>query len=232
MILLPLPEKFVETSSPVFPLDPAVEQTIEEVWQAELRVQPSLFNGHVFSVQQASDRVVSGRFVEYRHFLAQWRRPELFEQLNIEVLAVTGVLVARGGIVWGRRSAQSTQYPGTWELVPSGGVDDGARGEGGQLDLRHQILRELKEEVGIEEQALRQVRPFCFVHDQQRHLYEWGIELQASLSMDEISALRSTRARPEHSDFALVEPSRMETFIAAQPRPLSDLTRLILSARK
>jgi 8-oxo-dGTP pyrophosphatase MutT (NUDIX family) len=229
MTFLPIPERIIETPLSCTKFSPATEKAIEEIWQAERVKRPSLFNGKVFTVEKVADGRIWGGFTEYRLFMAQWQRPELFDELQIHALAVTGVLRTQGGVIWGRRSADSTQYPGIWELIPSGGVDDQSRNQEGQFDLIEQLVRELKEETGAEKEALEGIHPLCFFHDAPTHLFHFIAELRTSLSLAEISGLRSSLEHKEHSEITQVAPEELEKFASQQPPAFSRLTRIMLS---
>jgi hypothetical protein len=157
------------------------------------------------------------------------RHPELFEELKIEALAVTGTLLAEGGVVWGKREASSTQYPETWELLPSGGLDDEGRNAAGTLDLRRQLLNELKQELGVEEESVELIRPICFVHDAGNHLYDFAMELRTPLALAQIILRHSALSKREHSELQLVPPNRLSAFLAGLPPVFADLSRTILS---
>lgn len=229
MTSLPLPQGVLEDDAPPLRYSAVVEKRVEEIWQCEQARRPSLFNGKIFAVMNIQEAQIVGRFVEYKQFLAQLRRPELFEELKIEALAVTGTLLAEGEVVWGKREAGSTQYPGVWELLPSGGLDDKGRNAAGALDLRSQLLDELKQELGLGEESVELIRPICFVHDEASHLYDFAMELRTPLTLAQIIQRHSALPKREHSELRLVPPHRLGAFLSGLPPAFAELSRTILS---
>jgi len=229
MISLPLPQNVLEAAALPLRCSAAVEKKVEEIWQCERARRSSLFNGKIFAVTNVQEAQIVGRFVEYKQFLAQLRCPELFEELKIEALAVTGTLLAEGGVIWGKREASSTQYPETWELLPSGGLDDKGQNAAGALDLRRQLLDELKQELGLGEESVDLIRPICFVHDAASHLYNFAMELQTPLAFAQIIQRHSVLPNREHSELRLVLPHGLSAFLTGLPPAFAELSRTILS---
>ena len=109
-------------SAPVLSAD--VAERVDAIWRAELQERgDSLLDGQLFSIGEIKDGVILGWLSEYRLFLAQQREPCLFPALRVRPLAVTGYVVCDDGVIIGKRAENVTQDPGSWELLPSGGVD-------------------------------------------------------------------------------------------------------------
>lgn len=143
-------------------LDEATYARVERAWHDLCAQNPRYFNGDilVFDGFDADTGVVLARVDQYKHHAV---RSTI--DLGISLLAVTAVVIARGKLLVGRRSSRSHDYPGMWELGPSGGVD--VPEDSDTLDrraLHAEVLREVREEAGIERiDSLR--GPGCVVHD-------------------------------------------------------------------
>jgi hypothetical protein len=211
---LPLPQRFVVLPETIPALAPAFAQEVESIWQAEKSQRgPGLFNGPLFSVDQISEETVFGHFVEYRLFLAQMRRPELFAELRIQPLAVTGLLQNAEGLFFGFRSSSAAQQPDCWELIPAGGIDDSTLTDHGEIKPQEQILAELEEEVGLSRAAVAapQLVSFC---EELSHVFDLVWELNTSLeSISVINALEALD-QIEHTNIICVRWMDLEAFLA------------------
>ena len=86
--------------------------------------------------------------------------------LGLSLLAVTAIVMADDRVLLGKRSVQSHDYGGLWELGPSGGVDVPRSGDTIDEDaLLGEVVREIREEAGFEPSVLEH-RLIALVHDQ------------------------------------------------------------------
>lgn len=139
-----------------------VRRQVEDIWNEEKKLNPMLFNGSILNVSSYSKERILGQFVEYKHFMAQRRLPALKKQLQLHVLAITGVTVTSQHVLIGKRSKYVSHYPGLYELTPSGGVDADAF-VGHHVDYREQIQRELEEETGYKPQQIEEIQPLYLI---------------------------------------------------------------------
>lgn len=215
---LPLPQKIVVLPEPRPSLPSFIEQEVEQIWRAE-RVEfgSALFNGPLFSLEEISGHTVTGRFVEYRLFLAQERRPELFPELRVQPLAVTGLLQNAEGLFFGYRSSAVALQPDCWELIPSGGIDRTTLTEASQIHPAGQVLAELQEEVGLSAAEVAAPRLLCFSEDPLHHIFELVWELETPLDSDAILRAHAALPHPEHAKIAFVRWMDLEGFLAHGP---------------
>jgi hypothetical protein len=226
---LPLPQKVIALSEPGPALPPSLEQEVDEIWQAERAWRGrALFDGPLFSVEEISPYTVAGRFVEFRRFLAQERRPELFSELRIQPLAVTGLLQNAEGLFFGYRSSAVALQPDCWELIPSGGVDRTTLTESGQIHPAGQILTELQEEVGIKAAAVVSPRLLCFSEDPLHHNFELAWELKTQLDSAAILGAHAALAHREHAEITFVRWADLESFLAHGPDAVTHRSRHLL----
>ena len=226
---LPPPQKIVVLPDAGPALPPFLEQEVEQIWQVE-RVErgSALFNGPLFSLEEISAHTVTGRFVDYRLFLAQERRPELFPKLRVQPLAVSGLLQNAEGIFFGYRSSAVALQPDCWELIPSGGIDRSTVTEAGQIQPTRQLLAELREEVGIQAADLVSPRLLCFTEDPLHHIFELVWELETPLDRAAVLRAHAALPRPEHSDITCVHWADLEGFLAQGPGAVALSTRDLL----
>lgn len=165
----------------VIPEDPLLRLTkgelelIEKIWsEEEQREKRILFNGKLYSAIYVGPSRTVGRFVPYKFYIASLRAPELRERLAIYPVCITGRTFLNGSVLIGKRSMHVTQYPGCYELVPSGGIDDEAVQQG-KINVFLQFQIELKEEA-------------CIVPEQIKHISLQSLEFDAGSSTYEVCA--------------------------------------------
>jgi hypothetical protein len=215
---LPLPQNIILLPEPGPALPPSLEEEVHEIWQEERAWRGSaLFDGPLFSVEEISPQTVAGRFVEFRRYLAQERRPELFSQLRIQPLAVTGLLQNAEGLFFGCRSSAVALQPGCWELIPSGGVDRTALTEASHIHPAGHILTELEEEVGINAEAVAPPRLLCFSEDLEHHIFALTWELKTQLDRTAILHAHAALPHPEHAEITFVRWADLVGFLAQGP---------------
>ena len=200
-------------------LPAAVDREVGRLWAASsTRVAAGgagrLFNGRVFSVDAISPWHVSGHLTEFRRVVAQMERPALFAELGVRPLAVCGVLQCADGVVVGRRHPGAIYQAGMWQLPPAGSVDAGAVGRDGVVDLRHQLLDELREELGLSPETVGELRPLCFVEHPFSHVCDLGMALVTGLSAEAVLAAHAGTGNDEYQEVRVVAVSRLAAFMA------------------
>ncbi len=194
-------------------------QVVDGIWkEAADRSQGKLFDGMVTCLSSIEPGKLYVQPVPYRLFYAQRQSAKLRAALDLKALAVSGIIRCHGAVLFGKRSPTVTQYPGYWELVPSGALDAGKPGAEGCLDYKQQILDELKEECAVEPADVVCVSPLALILDVGEATYDicCQIELKKSppdsISNDEYTQIESisdrqlSRFYAEHSG-ALVPTS-------------------------
>ena len=227
---LPLPDRFLVLAEPPAKLPVSLENEVEEIWRTEkVKRGAKLFNGTLFSVEQVSGATVSGRFVEYRRFLAQLRRPDFFAELQIRPLAVTGLLQNAEGIFFGHRNSGMAQQANCWELIPAGGIDACTLTERGEVQPAEQILHELKEEVGLDRSVVAQPRLVAFCEEPEHRVFDLVWELETELDSSAVKSAHSVLDNPEHVDVVCVPWNDLETFLEDRQRAIAAGNRELMS---
>jgi len=205
----------IETSGEAPTLSATLEEQIESLWQAEQqRRGKAMFNGRILSATIIGANQIVGHFVEYRRLIAQQLRPELFEVLRVQAVAVSGLLYCQDGVVFGRRAGNTTQEAGQYELVPSGGIDESQLQEAGRVDFRAQLFAELLEETGIGEHHVSTVEPFCLVEDHESHGFDIGFTLSTPmLSAEAIYRMHRETGSKEYDELIVVPSKELPGFV-------------------
>ena len=217
------------------PLSPALDATVETLWQrASARMARGragrLFNGRVFSADSITPTLITGHLTEFRRVVAQFERPALFPQLGLRPLAVCGVLCCADGVVFGRRHVDAIYQAGMWQLPPAGSVDGSALRDDGAVDLHHQLRLELQEELGLPPDSVDQPRPLCVVEHPATHVSDLGLALRTPLPGDAVMAAHHAAGNGEYDPLRVIPHADLAHFVtqyadALVPSALAFLTR-------
>jgi NUDIX domain len=197
-------------------LDQRILKLVDAAWADEVkRREKTLFNGTLFNCMrvnhQASGLFVEGNFISYKYFWAQ--RNVKGVDLNITPLGVSGILMTEEFghefVTFAKRTSVNLQYPGYYELIPSGGIDD--RGKRGELNYFEQLIDELYEEVGVESNQVKTISTLGLLYDVQDKVYDIGctIHLRSSQKEIEVCIKNST----EYEDVQFVRVDEIQNFL-------------------
>lgn len=195
---------------------------IDEAWKAAVQENENIYNGSLLSfsgVTQDSPGMVkvTGHFVEYKHFLAQ--RSKGGPDLGIKPVAVSGVVFLNiendERVVFGRRS-MTTQYPGSWELIPSGSIDKDCMNQDGTIDYTRKIMEEFLEETVLSETCVSRPRAFAFILDKRENVYNIGCELEINgVDVEGLHKVFTSSTREYQGRVALVPVADLRDFVAS-----------------
>jgi hypothetical protein len=158
-------------------LDDDTAARVAACWTAARAERPSLTDGEIVTLRGIERADVGGGggglrvragLSRYRLFVAQRRGVALgLRPLGVTAITLLHVPGSDGAplLVLGRRSARVTQYPGCWELVPSGGVARERVAPGGAVDVAGQLREELEEELGVAPARVLAMTPLGIVED-------------------------------------------------------------------
>ena len=196
----------------------ALDQEVERLWQAACERAATdgagrLFNGRVFSVDRFAADLITGHLTEFRRIIAQMKQPILFAELGVRPLAVCGVLRCADGVVIGRRHRGAVYQAGMWQLAPAGSVDAGAVDADGAIDLRRQLLSELREEVGLSADTVEAPQLLCIVEHPGSHVSDFGLGLVTKLSAEAVLAAYQAGANNEYEQIRVIAEAEVAAFL-------------------
>jgi hypothetical protein len=199
-------------------LPEALDCEVERLWKAACeRVAAGgagrLFNGRVFSVDSFALHLVTGHLTEFRRVVAQIDQPALFAELGVRPLAVCGVLRCASGVVVGRRHRGAVYQAGMWQLPPAGSVDAGAVSADGAVDLRRQLLSELREEVGLTADMVEAPQPLCIVEHPGSHVSDFGLGLVTRLDAEAVQAAYQAGGNSEYEQIRVITEAELPAFL-------------------
>lgn len=172
----------------------SVSRRVEEIWEAANRIRSQPFtNGPLLTLDRIDGDIWWAAITDYKHFIAHRRDRSVRQALGLNILGVTGFLCCDGCVYVGRRSRETTQYPGFWELVPSGGITPERADVHGHVSVTDQLCEEMREELGIETSLVSEVTPLAAVEDLTDGVTDIVLRL-------ELTAWRPTKARSDEYD--------------------------------
>lgn len=191
-----------------FTPEPDVLQRVDDIWATEkARLGDKLFNGAFFSLLDKDTG--AGFFTEYRFWLAQRRDTSLRDELGLLPLAVTGITKCADGLLFGQRNDDAA----FWEPMPAGGVDDSALLPDGKIDVIAQLLTELSEEAGLEQDMVASVTPLGLAMDNEMPLADIVIELAINADKALMQERFEKSGSIEHSSIDIVPEGDIGRFL-------------------
>jgi hypothetical protein len=200
------------------PLPDWLERRIDALWSAAAtRVDAGgagpLFNGRVFCAETITPHLITGHMTEYRRLVAQMEDNTLFDALRIRSLAACGVVRCADGVLVGRRPAAAIYQPGLWQLPPAGSVDAGAMRPDGTMDVRGQLLTELREEIGLTAADVSVPHPLCLVEHDGSHVSDLGMAVSTPQRGAAVLAAHRARGNGEYDPLLVVPFNDIAGFV-------------------
>ena len=90
----------------------------------------------------------------------------------------------------------------------------GCRDGDGTIDLRRQLLSELREELGLPPEAVGESRPLCIVEHPGSHVSDLGLALVTRLSAEAVLAARRAGGNAEYEQMLVVPEAGLAAFLA------------------
>jgi hypothetical protein len=201
-------------AKPANHLNEKIKTQVDSIWKNEQIMRGKhLFNGKIFSIMQIEPNKLTGYFVEYKWFIAQQRAPELFDELQVRPLAVSGLLECENSLIFGLRASSMTQAANQWELVPSGGIDSSLLDPDHTIQYRIQILTELHEEVGIASSYVTDLTPYVIIEDLENHVVDIGIRIKTSLTFAQVKNAFDSLNNKEYQQILAIPKPELDMFI-------------------
>lgn len=154
------------------------EAEVNRLWSlAQKQHGGRLFNGLIFSFVAFDQGKLWGSFVDYKYYMAQLAVPELKASWQIHPIAISCICVWGERVLLGQRSSLVTDFPGCFELAPSGGIEPAAA-VNGRIDVVKQALIELEEEAFIVSGQVKTCLPMALVQELTSGTYEMCMRME------------------------------------------------------
>ncbi len=186
---------------------------IEIIWNEAKKQKKSLQDGLVLSFDRLKEGGLNCSLVQYRNFFAQLAQPELRDELQIKVVAISGICRSGKKLLIGKRSELNTQYPLWYELIPSGSLDPEQSHSDGTVDFESQVVEELLEEANIGRDSIRRMTPMGLFFDPEGGTVDICIEVELSESVSEQDITASGTS--EYEQLYWLDQEEVENLVAA-----------------
>lgn len=183
---------------------PDVQRQVDECWQRSLsEKQEPTWDGPIVTLLEANDvSVVLGQ-TTYRYYVAA--RAGIDLGVPFFALGVSGLASCGDGFVLGQRNEKLAIHGGFWECAPAGSAES--------EDLELNLLRELREELGISPNLTRNLRAVGLVLDSNERVADIAYSVHLELTADQIRNLHRHHGSDEYSQIAIVPPNRLAAFL-------------------
>lgn len=207
---------------------------IEEIWQKTSKEKGGkLFNGtlpNFIRVDKKGARIeIISHFIEYKQFLAQRKQPDL--KLGISPIGVSGIIVLEENgneyVVFAKRTNNVTEYPGFFELVPSGSIDKECADVNGVVDYRSKLLSEFVEETSLSKNEVKGISGFAFVLDISHNVYDICCRILLEAKKEEVAAEFSSK---EYNAPVFVAMNELDSFIKANATTIVPTSMALIEA--
>jgi UDP-2,4-diacetamido-2,4,6-trideoxy-beta-L-altropyranose hydrolase len=210
------------------PAPDEVNARVQAIWDQETqRRSTKLFNGEIVSVMSVDETNIVGRRAEYRWLLAQSHDESFVPWFQVRPLAVTGVLTCPEGVVIGRRGPAVFQFPGLWELAPSGSVDI-VTDVDSDIDLLAQLIQELNEEVGLSGSDVAGIEPLAIACDFDSQVFDVCFVMTTPTPWARIAERFSANRNTEYQHLDILPVDRIAEFLRTNQASTTPLTLSLL----
>lgn len=209
------------------------EASVSEIWEQACEERGTgLFNGPIASVRKYSTDLIEVEISDYRRLLASREHKGLQQKLTVKPLAVSGLIRSPDGIVFGRRGKGNYDSVGFWELVPSGGIDPKGYVIDDEVEYSNQILAELREEIGLSAERVKQMKLLCLIDDDSTNVIDLGIELIIEdASASEIRNKHKNLGSDEYTQIQFVPEGLLTKFVESNHQQILPVSLAILENR-
>ncbi len=201
------------------PTTPDLERIIDKEWEiqtqrAEAEQRP-LFNGRLFAlhdwVEESGHVHLKLHSTNYKDFVGtNLFHGDLWGSVPPESFAnpvgTSALVRTSDGLLWlGRRGDQVSFHAG--HVHTFGGIlEEEDLGPSGGVDLAAAMIRELQEELGIDEPKIEELIPLGMVRDRQIHQPELLFEAIVTITTAELKQLwQRAESRDEHEELVPLE---------------------------
>ena len=202
---------------------------IQSLWNKAKTSNPSLYDApllHFIGMRNRKNyAVIETTIIWFRHLFAQRMCPDL--SLGIFPVGVSSVTYTNEGLLClGKRSSLVNQYPGYWELVPSGHFSISAEMIGSPNPIQV-IEHELEEELGVDKRRIRRKQPIGLLQDHNDPVVDVCYLLETDLTSSEILNAMKSLPGQEYDEFVFLSLKEASSF-AKEQTPMVPTSRTLL----
>jgi len=209
------------------------QRVVDELWERGIaELGDALYDNPLLVYREhetAGDlTTIHGVYRSYRYYYAQAKDSNF--DCGMAPIGVSGLTVFSEGetraVAIGRRSKTVAYYAGSWECIPSGGMDDSFARADGTVDFAAMLLDEFEEEACLPPDRVRCVTPFAVIYDRIARTYDICCELPVATTRDELIA--AMRRSDEYSEVMVVTENELGDCVRQLGDELIPLSRGII----
>jgi len=199
-----------------------VQKVIDKIWEKEKLLKGGgVYDGLVLGCVAFDQGSAMVEFTDYRVLFAMHKEPKLIEALHIMPIGISGICIADGKYLLGKRAENLAYYPGMYELAPAGSLDTQAA-SGQTINVEKQCYLELEEETGIKAQYVNLMTPRFLVHDRQTGM------IDIVLTIDLINGISGrVAATLEYPELFWLSEEELQAHMAQHHRQYVPLTMFL-----
>ncbi len=219
-----------------------LQRKIEENWRKLLASGKKYFNGEVFSIKDIKKSgakiTITVRKTNFAHYLYNRKVDSNLGKYNLRTAFASCLLLTKDNkIIFGKMGAH-TSLAGRYQLIGGGLNNDDLNGD--VFDIKHSVIREVNEELGINLNDKNLVKNFMSVYLKTGGNGNVAVIYKALLnkSAEEILAdyekfvkkLKKVKELPEFSKivFLSLNKKKVEKFISENKKIMAEYLPLVL----
>ena len=208
------------------PLADSLEAEVSRIWQSDPQVAAgNRFDGTLVSLVERDEGVWRCQKIPYRWFLAQRRKPSMYRDLKICMLAATGLVSCESGYLLGKRADFVEQDPGMWEFLPAGGVDEAAITSSGTVNLLNTFHAEWQEETGCSPEFIEQsAGVVAYIEDQKNRVIDLIIQARCTVSFQQVKDCFQKSGSNEYDEISCLSSEEISKIDKMQIAEISRMT--------
>ena len=178
----------------------------------------SFNNGNIYFLVKHNEKQLTIQLGKYKYALARISHAKRFNlpvfnyKIDINPLAVTGVLVCKDGLVIGKRANTVGTDTNLWEPAPACGLC--------LPNPKTQLLDELNTEIGLSSDSIYSIQSRGLVCDVDSGVFDIVYVLYTLLSSNEILKYKKKLATDEYSELSFVKIKKINEFIEKNDKNL------------
>jgi hypothetical protein len=194
------------------------EALVDRIWERALQQEGDNLKNeellHFVALKTEGKRTtIYGHFIRYKYFFAQRRQRNL--NIGTMPIGVSGVTLLEKNddcwVVFAQRESHVTEYPGFFELVPSGSLDREVSDSNGVIDYQSKLLSEFVEETGLSKTFVKDICGFAFIFDQNHNVFD--VCCKITLEAENETIIKAFSNSEEYTKPVLISTNKLGRFL-------------------
>jgi len=197
------------------------KKKIDTLWKSDPLVNDGVvFNGNLLMLKEIDQVSLAeinlfGKFTEYKKFYISRKYDNI--PYTIQPVGVSGIILFKDNnenlyTMVNKRSDAVSNYPGYYELLPSGNVDDLYwNPDSGLIDYEKNLVTEFQEETGLKQSIIEKINLLGIIHDRKENYYDITCEIILNESYEKVAD--SLNLKGEYEKILFLPIEKMDEFL-------------------